>query len=76
MTETNLGMQTVRTIIGKEERSDRTSKKIMERIDYKPVRDMVMTSRSRKRTRYALPKKIAEVLDDGAKLLKEAKGIG
>jgi hypothetical protein len=76
MTETNLTMQTVRTIISKDTWSDRASKRHLEKIDFKPIRDLAVNARARKRTRDALPKKIAEALDDGAKLLKEAKGIG
>jgi hypothetical protein len=39
------------------------------------VRSLVTSAKARKRTRDALPKEIAEVIDNGAKL-KEAKGIG
>jgi Helix-turn-helix domain of resolvase len=75
MIETNLGMQTVRTILDKDDRIDRTSKKIMERIDYRPVRDMAASAHARKRTRDALSTKINETIAEGNKLLNEAKGI-
>jgi hypothetical protein len=75
MDETNLGMQTVRTIIGRENWTDRASQHRLAKIDYKPVRDLVIGARARKRTRDALPRMIAETLKAGESLLKEAKGI-
>jgi hypothetical protein len=74
--ETSLGVRTVRTILGREDWTDRTSQKWLEKINYKPVRAALMTARSRKRTRDALLSKgIAETLKAGTELLKEAKGI-
>jgi hypothetical protein len=74
--ETSLGMQTVRTILDREDWTDRTSQRRLEKIDYKPVRAELTTSRARKRTRDALPKMIAETLAAGKELLlKEAKGL-
>jgi hypothetical protein len=75
MVETNLGMQTVRTIIDRDDWTDRASKRRLEKIDHKPVRDMLMSARPRKRTRDALPKMIGETIATGKELLKEAKGI-
>jgi hypothetical protein len=75
MDETNLGMQTVRTIIGREDWTDRASRRRLEKLDYKPIREAMMSARARKRTRNALPKMIAETLAAGTELLKEAKGI-
>jgi hypothetical protein len=71
--ETNLSLQTVRTVVGREACSDRTSRKRLERID--PDRAAEIAERSRKRIRAALPKRISRILQQGAELLKEAKGI-
>jgi lambda repressor-like predicted transcriptional regulator len=72
--ETNLSLQTVRTILGRETRTDRTSIARLVRID--PEHQAVVSWKARKRTRAALPKRINETLKDGAALLKEAKGLG
>jgi len=72
--ETNLGLQTVRTILGRQLRTDRTSINRLQKFD--PDNAALAAARARKRTRDALPKCIAEVLHDGTALLKEAKGLG
>jgi hypothetical protein len=72
--ETGLGMQTVRTILGRKTRTDRTSKRRLERVD--PDRAAMISYKARKRTRDALPKRITEALADGAELIKAAKGLG
>jgi len=72
--ETNLTLQTVRTIVGREHQTDRTSIKRLQRID--PERAAAITERSRKRTRAGLPKRINQLLADGDALVKEAKGLG
>jgi hypothetical protein len=72
--EMSLGLQTVRTIIGREARTDRTSVKRLERVD--PQNTALAAWRARKRTGDALPKRIGETLQQGAALLKEAKGLG
>ena len=64
-------LQTVRTIIGREDRSDRASRKRLERID--PNHAAKISEHHRKRSRDALPKRIAEILKQGAELRKEAK---
>jgi hypothetical protein len=72
--EMNLGMQTVRTIIGRKDYSDRTTLKHLDKIGHKPIRDKL--GRGDKRTRdQLLSKGIAETLAAGAELIKEAKGI-
>ena len=76
MDETNLGMQTVRTILGRESWTDRASKKRLERIDHKPVSDLAIRVKARKRVRDALPTRINKVLAEGADLIKETKGLG
>jgi hypothetical protein len=74
MDEMNLGMQTVRTIIGRKDYSDRTTLKHLDKIDHKPIRDKL--GRGDKRTRdQLLSKGIAETLAAGAELINEAKGI-
>jgi hypothetical protein len=74
MDETNLGMQTIRTIIGRKDYSDRTTMRYLEKINHKPIRDPL--GRGRKRTREALLSKgIAENLAEGAALIKAAKGL-
>jgi hypothetical protein len=74
MDETNLGMQTVRTILDRKDYSDRTTMRHLEKISHKPIRDPLR--RGRKRTREALlAKGIAEALAEGAALIKAAKGL-
>jgi hypothetical protein len=69
-----LGFQTVRTIVDKRGRRDRTSVKHLERID--PERARVKVWLGRKQRRDRLPKQIQQVQDASAKLVKEAKGLG
>jgi hypothetical protein len=71
--ETNLGLNTVRTIIDQRDQRDRTSVKHLERIR----RDMgeERTWQSRKRTRDGLPRRITAAQQQSAELLKEAKGL-
>ena len=64
----------MRTIIGRDERTDRTSLKRLQRID--PDKAALISSRARKHTRDALPKQINHLLAQGASLVKEAKGLG
>jgi regulator of protease activity HflC (stomatin/prohibitin superfamily) len=71
--ETNLGLNTVRTIVDQGNRPDRTSMKHLERIR----RDMGEERewQSRKRARESLPRRIAALQDQAAELHKEAKGL-
>src|SRR5262249_38691905 len=69
--ETNLCFQTVRTILGKDAGTDRTTVRHLQRID--PVR--FKEEPWRERTRTALPKRINETLERGAELVKAAKGL-
>jgi hypothetical protein len=73
--ETNLGMQTVRSILDRDAMTDRASKRLLAKIDYKPVRAMLISARSRRRTRDALPRAIDEIKTESDKLLKDAKGL-
>jgi hypothetical protein len=69
--ETNLSLQTVRTIVGRDQRTDRTSLRRLVRVD--PDRAAETTARARKRTRAALPRRINELLKQGDGLRKEAR---
>jgi hypothetical protein len=69
--DTNLGLQTVRTIVEQGERRDRTTVKHLQRIDPDRFRE----SAWRERTRKALPKRVTEALAKGRELVKEAKGL-
>ena len=71
--ETNLSLATVRTIVGRQDHRDRTSRRRLESIDRDRVAENVELSR--KRTRDALPKRIGQTLQQGAELLREAKGM-
>jgi hypothetical protein len=74
MDETALSLQTVRTIIGREHRTDRTTAKRLERLGIDKTE--LNRAKARKRTRDALPKRINEALAEGAALITEAKGLG
>jgi hypothetical protein len=74
--ETSLGMQTVRTIIDRDDKVDRATSRRLERLNAKELRAELMSARARKRTRDALPKAIEQTLAGGAALIKESKGLG
>jgi hypothetical protein len=63
----------VRTIVGKANGSDRTSRREQERID---LRHQQLTRKRQRRGGDALPKRARRVVEDGRALLKEAKGLG
>ena len=62
--EINLSLQTVRTIVGREACSDRTSRKWLERIDSNRAAEIA--DHSRKRTRDALPKRTNQTRRSGS----------
>jgi hypothetical protein len=70
--ETNLGLATVRTIVGQANGTDRTTVKHLSRID--PDRARARAWQSKLQQRNALPKRIHELQKNGAKLRKEVKG--
>jgi hypothetical protein len=70
--ETSLGLQTVVTVVGKGERTDRTAIKYLKRID--PDRAAILR-RSQARAIRNLPRTISSTLKAGAELLKQAKGL-
>jgi Helix-turn-helix domain of resolvase len=71
--ETSLSFATVRTITGKANGSDRTSKREQQRID---LRREQLTWKRQRRDGDALPKRAQRVVEYGRELLKEAKGLG
>lgn len=72
--ETGLGLRTVRTIVGRKNGTDRTTKARRERIET----DKIARSRwkTRKRAGDALPRRVTAAIKSGAALVKEAKGLG
>ena len=72
--ETGLGLSTVRTIVGRINRSDRTTKKRWQRIQLDKTEQAHW--KSRKRTGDALPRRAQRVVETGTELVKEAKGLG
>jgi hypothetical protein len=72
--ETSLALSTVRTIIGRDNRSDRTTIKRLQRLD--PMNAAAIAAKARKRTRDALPAQINSSTADNESLQKEARGLG
>jgi hypothetical protein len=70
--ETNLGVATVRTIVGQANGTDRSTIKHLSRID--PERARARAWQAKLQQRNALPKRIHELQKSGAKLRKEVKG--
>jgi Helix-turn-helix domain of resolvase len=72
--ETGLGLNTVRTIVGKANGTDRTTKTRWQRIE--PDRAQMTRWKRQRRTGNALPREAQRVAEKGRALLKEAKGLG
>jgi hypothetical protein len=72
--DTNLTFATVRTIVGKANGTDRTTQKHRARIEIDRYR-LARWTRQR-RTGDALPKRAQRMIEQGEKLIKEAKGLG
>jgi hypothetical protein len=70
---TGLGIRTVRTIIGKADGTDRTTRKTNELRRLELNRAAMATYRAQKRTRDALPKRINALLENGPALVKRAR---
>jgi DNA-binding NarL/FixJ family response regulator len=71
--EMNLGLQTVRTVIDKKDRKDRTT---LDR--WQQIEPDMRTERDRRRRRKdvdALRKRIPRLMEDSAELIKRAKGL-
>ena len=73
---TNLGLQTVRNIVGKRDGTDRTAKRDAKLRKRELNRANMAAWRPCKRTRDALPRRIQTTLEKGRELLKAAKGTG
>jgi len=71
--ETNLGLQTVRTIIDGRDRRDRTTVKHMARVEIDRASEKIMAARIR--TVNALPKRAQATIEAGQELMKRAKGL-
>ncbi len=74
--KTGLGLQTVRTIVGKDAGTDRTGKRanLLRKREINRLR--AAEYRAQKRTRDQLPKRITETRKRGEELVKAAKGLG
>ncbi len=74
--KTGLGLQTVRTIVGKDAGTDRTGKRanLLRKREIDRLR--AAEYRAQKRARDQLPKRITETLKRGDELVKAAKGLG
>ena len=74
--QTGLSVRTVRTIVGKDAGTDRTSKRTNHLRKREIDRLRAAEYRVRKRARDQLPKRITETLKRGEALVKAAKGLG
>jgi hypothetical protein len=75
--ETSLSLGTVRTIIGQSQRTDRTTRKYLARVEPQAIDRQRLARRKRqRRTGDELPKRINSHLKAGAALVREAKGLG
>jgi FtsZ-binding cell division protein ZapB len=72
--EMSLGVNTVRTIVAKDNGSDRTTRKHREHVEID--RAQATRWKRQKRTGDALPKRAQRVVEEGRALIKEAKGLG
>jgi hypothetical protein len=69
--ETNLGLATVRTIVGRKDGTDRTSIKHLSKID--PERARIKVWQAKERTRQAMPKRLHKLAAMSEALRKEVK---
>ena len=74
--QTGLGLRTVRTIVGRDAGTDRTSKRTNLLRKREIGRQRAADYRAQKRTRESLPKRITETQKRGEALIKAAKGLG
>jgi Helix-turn-helix domain of resolvase len=68
--ETSLGLSTVRTIVGRKDKTDRTSKRHLERIGSK---ELTIPWKRQKRTGDSLPRRAQKVVEDAETLAKESR---
>jgi transposase len=73
---TGLSLRTVRTIVGRAEGTDRTTKRTSELRRLELHRSRMAAYRARKRIRDALPKRINEFIKRGKDLMKRARNPG
>jgi hypothetical protein len=73
---TGLSVRSVRTVVAKAAGTDAASRKAKEARKVEFTRQRVAAFRARKKARDALPKRVEELRKTGAKLLKQAKGLG
>ncbi len=74
--DAGVGLQTVRTLLGKIDGTDRTSRRTSKYRKIDIDRHRLAGQKARKRTRDALPKRLHEQDKKTVELLKEAKGLG
>jgi transposase len=74
--DAGVGLQTVRTLLGKIDGTDRTSRRLSKYRKAEIDRKQVAAWKSRKRMRDALPKLLHEQSKRTDELIKEAKGLG
>jgi hypothetical protein len=75
--DTNLGLNTVRTIVGMINGTDRTTVKHRQRLGRIELdRTRLARQRRQKRTGDVLPRRAQRLVETGQKLIKEAKGLG
>jgi hypothetical protein len=74
--DTSLGLDTVRTIVGKMIGRDRTTRKHRSRLERIDNRRQQVTWKRQRRTGNALPGRAQRVVEEGNALIKEAKGLG
>ena len=75
MDETGLSLETVRTIIGREQRTDRTTKKRLQRLGVDKT-ELILSQGAQADVKNALPQRIDEALTESAELIAESKGMG
>jgi hypothetical protein len=71
-----LGLQTVRTIVDRNNGNDRTMRKYRGRFERIDNRTQALRWKRQKRTGDSLPRRAQRVVEDARDLLKEAKGLG
>ena len=73
--DTSLGLDTVRTIVGKMNLKDRTTNKHRQRIERIDLRQEIASWKRQRRSGGALPKRVQAVIEAANELVTEAKGL-
>jgi hypothetical protein len=71
--DTSLGLDTVRTIVGKMSGKDRTTKKHRGRLEPIDLRPRMATWKRQQRTGDALPKQVNRAIEEGRELIRQTK---